>query len=215
MALVSSDTLPASFSNAFERLRTTVNIEDARTFASTTMKDVWNAARRVEHQLEAKRSLRNFNRIQKFLAGIEQYSKVVEVLCNQTPYLPFIWVHFIATIYVLPADLQSRRPSSSSWRSVRPPGAMLLSHDTLHHHTIFRWDLANTLGVQIAQANLSALDKLIDAYAMIGEAMPRFDKLSAAFKDDRDFQQVLGQFYEDILEFHRRAYKFFRRRGKV
>lgn len=69
--------------------------------------------------------------------------------------------------------------------------------------------------MQIAQANLSALDKLIDAYAMIGEAMPRFDKLSAAFKDDQDFQQVLGQFYEDILEFHRRAYKFFRRRGKV
>ena len=69
--------------------------------------------------------------------------------------------------------------------------------------------------MQIAQANLSALDKLIDAYAMIGEAMPRFDKLSTAFKDNQDFQQVLGQFYEDILEFHRRAYKFFRRRGKV
>lgn len=99
MALVSSDTLPASFSSAFERLRATVNIEDARTFASTTMKDVWNAARRIERQLEAKRSLRNFNRIQKFLAGIEQYSKIVEVLCNQTPYLPFIWVQFISRIY--------------------------------------------------------------------------------------------------------------------
>ena len=98
MALVSSDTLPASFSSAFERLRATVNIEDARAFASTTMKDVWNAARRIERQLEAKRSLRNFNRIQKFLAGIEQYSKIVEVLCNQTPYLPFIWVQFLVTI---------------------------------------------------------------------------------------------------------------------
>lgn len=99
MALVSSHTLPVSFINAFERLRATVNTEDARTFASTTMKDVWNAARRIERQLEAKRSLRNFNRIQKFLAGIEQYSRIVEVLCNQTPYLPFIWVQFIATIY--------------------------------------------------------------------------------------------------------------------
>lgn len=28
-----------------------------------------------------------------------------------------------------------------------------------------------------------------------------------------DFQQVLAVFYADILEFHRRAYKFFRRRG--
>jgi len=43
--------------------------------------------------------------------------------------------------------------------------------------------------------------------------MPRFDRLSAAFKDDTEFQQVLGLFYADILEFHRRAYKFFRRHG--
>lgn len=43
--------------------------------------------------------------------------------------------------------------------------------------------------------------------------MPRFDRLSAAFKDDPEFQQVLGLFYADILEFHRRAYKFFRRHG--
>ena len=49
---------------------------------------------------------------------------------------------------------------------------------------------------------------------MIGEAMPRFDRLSAAFREDLEFQQVMGYFYEDILEFHRRAYKFFRRRGE-
>ncbi len=44
--------------------------------------------------------------------------------------------------------------------------------------------------------------------------MPRFDKLSVAFKDDSEFLQVMTYFYEDILEFHRRAYKFFRKRGK-
>lgn len=49
---------------------------------------------------------------------------------------------------------------------------------------------------------------------LIGEAMPRFDKLSTAFKDDTDFHQVMGLFYADILEFHRRAYKFFRRSGE-
>ena len=47
---------------------------------------------------------------------------------------------------------------------------------------------------------------------MIGDAMPRFDKLSTVFTEDPDFQQILGLFYADILEFHRRAYKFFRRR---
>ena len=67
--------------------------------------------------------------------------------------------------------------------------------------------------LQIAQGHIAALEKLIGAYAMIGEAMPRFDRLSNAFQNDLDFQQVIGHFYEDILEFHRRAYMFFRRRG--
>ena len=50
---------------------------------------------------------------------------------------------------------------------------------------------------------------------MIAEAMPRFDKLSTAFKDDSNFQHILGYFYADILEFHRRAYKLFRQGGKL
>ncbi len=44
--------------------------------------------------------------------------------------------------------------------------------------------------------------------------MPRFDRLSNAFKDDPEFQQVMSHFFEDILEFHRQAYMFFRRRGE-
>ena len=44
--------------------------------------------------------------------------------------------------------------------------------------------------------------------------MPRFDRLSSAFREDVDFQRVMALFYADILEFHRRAYKYFRRRGK-
>ena len=67
---------------------------------------------------------------------------------------------------------------------------------------------------QVAQGHITALEKLIDAYAMIGEAMPRFDRLSAAFKDDKEFSHVMSHFYEDILEFHRRAYISFRRRGE-
>jgi len=85
-------TLPLSFSIAFERLKDSVSKDDARSFASTTMEDVWTAAKAIERQLESRRSLRGFHRIQPFLSGLEQYSKVIEVLCNQTPYLAFIWV---------------------------------------------------------------------------------------------------------------------------
>jgi hypothetical protein len=43
--------------------------------------------------------------------------------------------------------------------------------------------------------------------------MPRFDRLQETFQDHPDFQKVLAMVYSDILEFHTRAYQFFRRRG--
>lgn len=54
----------------------------------------------------------------------------------------------------------------------------------------------------------------MDAYAQIAEAMPQFDRLEGAFNDDPRFRMVLAMVYKDIVDFHGRAYKFFRRRGK-
>jgi len=67
---------------------------------------------------------------------------------------------------------------------------------------------------KISLDSLNAFEKLIEAYGKIADALPRFDRLSAALKDDHDFQVVVALMYADIMEFHRRAYKFVRRRCK-
>jgi hypothetical protein len=54
---------------------------------------------------------------------------------------------------------------------------------------------------------------LIDAYGMIADAMPQIGRLQGAFNDKPEFTVVLAMVYDDILEFHRRAYKFLRRRS--
>lgn len=77
---------------AFERFSTTVTPEDRREFSSTRLEDVRAAALQIERQLANRRSLRNMRRLQPFLQGIEHYSKCIEVLCNGTEYLPWIWV---------------------------------------------------------------------------------------------------------------------------
>lgn len=92
MTSASMITPPVTFNTAFERLKEIVSKDDARSFNSTRLEDVWTTARDVQRHLESRRSLRGFRRIQPFLAGIEQYSKVVEVICNGTPYMPYIWV---------------------------------------------------------------------------------------------------------------------------
>lgn len=60
---------------------------------------------------------------------------------------------------------------------------------------------------------MSAYQKFIKAYGDIADALPRFDKLSEALKNERDFQHLLANFYCDILEFHSRTYKFIRQRA--
>ncbi len=66
---------------------------------------------------------------------------------------------------------------------------------------------------QLASEYTEVFEKLINAYQQIGEALPRFDRLQNTFEDNSEFQRVLALVYADILEFNRRAYKFFRRRS--
>ena len=65
--------------------------------------------------------------------------------------------------------------------------------------------------LQITVDSLAAFEKLIDAYGKIADMMPRIDRLASAVSD-ANFQNVLALVYADILEFHRRAYKFVRRK---
>lgn len=80
-------------------------------------------------------------------------------------------------------------------------------------------ELANKIALlicltQVTSDHLSAFEKLIEAYGKIADALPRFDRLGAALKDDHDFQAVVALMYADIIEFHRRAYRFIRRKCK-
>ncbi|PON26980.1 NACHT domain-containing protein [Trichoderma gamsii] len=69
------------------------------------------------------------------------------------------------------------------------------------------------LMLQITSNYLDSFDKLIDAYGRIAETLPRLNNLGDAFKDNPTLLTKLSLYYVDILEFHRRAYKFVRRRS--
>ncbi|KAF2001862.1 hypothetical protein P154DRAFT_618946 [Amniculicola lignicola CBS 123094] len=157
------NTFQASFGK-FEKTVNKLSKDDCRDFSSTELQDVWKAAREIEQQLAARQCLRNVRRIEPLLNGLETYSKVIEVLCNGTPYLPWIWA----------------------------PIKLML---------------------KLAADHLKAFDKLISAYGHIAECLPRFDRLSHAYRQHPDFQRVLAVIYSDILEFHRCAYKLFRKSG--
>ena len=66
--------------------------------------------------------------------------------------------------------------------------------------------------LQIASDYLGAFDKLLEAYDRIATTLPRIKELGEAFKDSPTLLSKLALYYADILEFHRRAYKFVTRK---
>ncbi|KAL9116701.1 MAG: hypothetical protein Q9187_006774, partial [Circinaria calcarea] len=69
------------------------------------------------------------------------------------------------------------------------------------------------LMLQLASNYADVFDRLVTAYVQISENLPRLDRFEKVFPKNIEFQNVLALVYADILEFHRRAYKFFRRRA--
>jgi hypothetical protein len=67
---------------------------------------------------------------------------------------------------------------------------------------------------KLAMDNLGAFEKLIKAYDQIAGLLPRLNRLGDALREKPDFQQTLAVVYSDIMEFHKHAYKFFRRNGQ-
>ncbi|PHH86172.1 hypothetical protein CDD83_10628 [Cordyceps sp. RAO-2017] len=151
-------------SRAFEELQRTITPADSRDFPNTTLQHVRQAVLDIENQMAARRSLRHLRRLMPLFNGLEHYAKVVDVLCNGTPYLPWVWAPI-------------------------------------------------TLVLRVASEYVEAFEQIIKGYSRIAGSLSRIEILSAAFRENRDFQQTLAVFYADILEFHKHAYQFVRRSG--
>ncbi|KAH6703303.1 hypothetical protein BKA61DRAFT_636254 [Leptodontidium sp. MPI-SDFR-AT-0119] len=75
--------------DAFNKLSDGISEEHAHEFTLTKLEDVWKAVQDIDRSQRQRQSAQNMGRIKPLLQGIEKYSKVMEVLCNGTPYLPY------------------------------------------------------------------------------------------------------------------------------
>ncbi|KAL7792442.1 hypothetical protein V8C37DRAFT_416340 [Trichoderma ceciliae] len=86
-----STTARTTIQGAFDDLKNLVSSAENRDFTATTLENVRMAARDVERQLAARQKSSNMRRLEPLFEGLHHYSKTIEVLCNGTPYLPWIW----------------------------------------------------------------------------------------------------------------------------
>jgi len=89
---VALETTRRTIAAAFSSFKESISPEDARAFQVTTLEDVWKSLEEIQLAQRQKKSLHNVRRMGPFLESLESFSKVIEVLCNGTPYLPWLWV---------------------------------------------------------------------------------------------------------------------------
>ncbi|KAJ2988131.1 hypothetical protein NUW58_g4137 [Xylaria curta] len=77
--------------SAFNDIEGTITPDDSSGFSTVTLEDVRKVALSIENQLAARQALRNMRRLMPLFQGMEHYSHAIEILCNGTPYLSWIW----------------------------------------------------------------------------------------------------------------------------
>jgi hypothetical protein len=84
---------------AFSKLKLSVSSNDAHVFATTSLEDVWRAAEEVEKGQRNRRDMRNLAKIKPLLEALDKYSTTLGILCNGTPYLSWVWVGRLETLF--------------------------------------------------------------------------------------------------------------------
>ncbi|KAJ3535531.1 hypothetical protein NM208_g535 [Fusarium decemcellulare] len=109
---------------AYDELDRTITPGDKTELRNTTLQHVRKAALDIENQLAARQSLRNMRRLMPLFQGLEHYAKVVDVLCNGTPFLSWIWAPItlilrVASEYVEAFDQEANARNISEARKMR------------------------------------------------------------------------------------------------
>jgi len=60
---------------------------------------------------------------------------------------------------------------------------------------------------------MDSFDTLLDAYEELSENIPHFLQYKAIFMKNEHMREVLELIFKDILAFHERALKFFKRKS--
>ncbi|KAI1070812.1 hypothetical protein LB507_006787 [Fusarium sp. FIESC RH6] len=106
---------------AHDELDRIISPGEKRDFAETTLRDVQNAALKLENQLAARQSLRNMRRLMPLFRGLEHYSKVAEILCNGTPFMPWIWAPITLILRVASEYVEAFETIIKGYASIAEP----------------------------------------------------------------------------------------------
>ncbi|CAI6339363.1 unnamed protein product [Periconia digitata] len=129
---------------AFEDLERTISPVDLKQMRSmSAIEQVRESALEIEKQLAARQTLRNMRRLAPLFRGLEHYSKAIEILCNGTPFLSWIWSPITLILKVASDHIGAFEHIIKGYSRISEAlGRFEILGEAFRHDTTFQYTLA-------------------------------------------------------------------------
>ncbi|KAH8652695.1 hypothetical protein BGZ60DRAFT_533558 [Tricladium varicosporioides] len=79
------------FESILKRFKDPLKKKDRDNFQMTTLEQLREAIGDIQKKQQTSRQMQNMTRLGKFIEAMEEYGKVVEIFCNSSQFVPFVW----------------------------------------------------------------------------------------------------------------------------
>ncbi|OQD95723.1 hypothetical protein PENSOL_c019G09356 [Penicillium solitum] len=86
-----ANTYTPLFERSLEAFKKDLNKKDRDNFKFSTLEDLEQCLTQLQAKHRSQRRMQNLNRLKPFLEAMNQFGKVVEVFCNSSEIVPFLW----------------------------------------------------------------------------------------------------------------------------
>jgi len=85
------------FERTLDDFKKDLSKKERDNFKFSTLEDLEQCLATIQAKQQSQRRVQNLNRLRPFLEAMDQFGKVVEIFCNSSEFVPFVWVSDLAT----------------------------------------------------------------------------------------------------------------------
>ncbi|KAF2807330.1 putative zinc finger protein [Mytilinidion resinicola] len=123
----------SAFDRTLEDFKKNLKKKDQNNFKMTTFSDLKQSIAELQAKQHSQRRLQNLNRLKPFLEAIEQYGKVVEVFCNSSEFVAFVWGPIKLLLQVASAYAEAFTELLDTYENIGESLPLLLQYQDLFH----------------------------------------------------------------------------------
>jgi hypothetical protein len=173
------------FQEALDTFKSKLTAADRRNFSIASRQQLEEALDKIQSDQHTGRKLKNMNRLSAFLEGMETFGKVINVYCQASEIVAFLWVRIA---------FQGLYPNLRA---------------QVDEHSVLQGPVK--LVLLVAKSLSDVFQMLLDIYEELGKTLKLYAQGECLFPKDTNMADLLADAYKVVLEFHYCTLRYFRK----